>query len=33
VTAENVHLEGGDSGTFDPGNNYRDEYKKIWGIG
>lgn len=33
VTAENVHLEGGDKGTFDPGNNYRDEYKKIWGIG
>ena len=33
VTIENVALEGGDKGAFDPGNNYRDEYKKIWGIG
>lgn len=30
VTAENVSLEGGDKGIYDPGNNYRDEYKKMW---
>ncbi|GGF10507.1 substrate-binding domain-containing protein [Subtercola lobariae] len=32
VTKENVDLEGGAQGTFDPDNGYRDQYKKIWGI-
>lgn len=31
VTAENVDLEGGKDGSFEPGNNYRGAYKKIWG--
>ncbi len=33
VTIENVNLEGGDKGTFDPANGYRNEYAKLWGIG
>jgi ribose transport system substrate-binding protein len=33
VTKENVNLEGGNKGTFDPANNYRKEYEKIWGVG
>ncbi|TXN28757.1 substrate-binding domain-containing protein [Lacisediminihabitans profunda] len=33
VTKENVDLEGGKKGTFDPANNYRNEYEKIWGVG
>lgn len=32
VTIANVDDEGGDQNTFDPANNYRDEYKKIWGV-
>lgn len=32
VTSENVDLEGGDKGVYDPGNNYREEYKKMWGL-
>lgn len=32
VTKENVDLEGGASGAFDPANGYRDQYKKIWGV-
>jgi ribose transport system substrate-binding protein len=32
VTKANVDLEGGDQGTFDPSNGYRDQYKKIWGV-
>ena len=32
VTIENVDLEGGKDGSFDPSNNYREEYKKIWGV-
>jgi ribose transport system substrate-binding protein len=31
-TAENVDKDGGAENKFDPGNNYRDEYKKIWGV-
>jgi ribose transport system substrate-binding protein len=31
VTKENVEFDGGPNNTFDPGNGYRDEYKKIWG--
>ena len=32
VTADNVAYDGGDKNVFDPGNGYRDEYKKIWGV-
>jgi len=28
----NIDLDGGKDNIFDPGNNYRDEYKKIWGV-
>jgi ribose transport system substrate-binding protein len=31
-TADNVEADGGKDNKFDPGNNYRDEYKKIWGV-
>ncbi len=31
VTKANVEFDGGPMNTFDPGNGYRDEYKKIWG--
>lgn len=30
VTSENIAFDGGENNIFDPGNNYRDEYKKIW---
>ena len=29
---DNVAYDGGDKNVFDPGNGYRDEYKKIWGV-
>ena len=31
VTSANVEFDGGPNNGFDPGNGYRDEYKKIWG--
>jgi ribose transport system substrate-binding protein len=31
VTKANIEFDGGDKNLFDPGNGYRDEYKKIWG--
>ena len=31
VTAKNVDLDGGKKDIYDPDNNYRDAYKKIWG--
>jgi ribose transport system substrate-binding protein len=31
-TAENIDKDGGDKNIFDPGNGYRDQYKKIWGV-
>lgn len=31
-TAANIDKDGGDKNIFDPGNNYRDIYKKIWGV-
>lgn len=31
VTTQNVEFDGGPKNTFDPGNGYRDAYKKIWG--
>jgi ribose transport system substrate-binding protein len=31
-TADNVDKDGGADNRFDPGNGYRDEYKKIWGV-
>ena len=31
-TSENVEADGGKDNKFDPGNGYRDEYKKIWGV-
>ena len=31
VTKDNIAFDGGDKNVFDPGNGYRDEYKKIWG--
>jgi ribose transport system substrate-binding protein len=32
VTADNIHLEGGDQNTFIPSNNYKDRYLEIWGV-
>jgi ribose transport system substrate-binding protein len=29
--SSNIDADGGDQNTFDPGNGYRDAYKKIWG--
>ena len=31
VTAANVSADGGANNVFDPGNGYRDQYKRIWG--
>jgi len=31
VTAENIASDGGPANSFDPGNGYRDAYKRIWG--
>jgi ribose transport system substrate-binding protein len=31
-TADNLDKDGGPENKFDPGNGYRDEYKKIWGV-
>jgi ribose transport system substrate-binding protein len=31
VTSSNVASDGGDKNVFDPGNGYRDQYKRIWG--
>jgi ribose transport system substrate-binding protein len=31
-TAANIDKDGGDKNIFDPGNGYRDQYKKIWGV-
>jgi ribose transport system substrate-binding protein len=31
VTAENIANDGGPNNSFDPGNGYRDAYKRIWG--
>jgi ribose transport system substrate-binding protein len=31
-TADNVDKDGGKENKFDPGNGYRDEYKKVWGV-
>jgi ribose transport system substrate-binding protein len=31
-TPENLDKDGGPDNKFDPGNGYRDEYKKIWGV-
>ncbi len=28
----NIDKDGGDKNSFDPGNGYRDQYKKIWGV-
>ena len=28
----NIDKDGGDQNTFDPGNGYREQYKKIWGV-
>lgn len=32
VTKDNVQFDGGPNNLYDPQNNYRDEYKKIWGV-
>jgi ribose transport system substrate-binding protein len=32
VTKANIQFDGGDKNHFDPGNGYRDAYKKIWGV-
>ncbi len=32
VTQENIEFDGGPRNLFDPDNNYREEYKRIWGI-
>ena len=31
VTAANIAFDGGPDNVFDPGNGYRDEYRRIWG--
>jgi ribose transport system substrate-binding protein len=31
-TAANINQDGGDKNRFDPGNNYREKYKAIWGV-
>jgi ribose transport system substrate-binding protein len=31
VTKDNIGTDGGPENHFDPSNNYRDEYRKIWG--
>jgi ribose transport system substrate-binding protein len=31
-TAENIDKDGGAENKFDPGNGYREAYKKIWGV-
>ena len=31
-TPENIDKDGGDRNTYDPGNGYKDQYKKIWGV-
>jgi ribose transport system substrate-binding protein len=31
-TPDNVDKDGGAQNIFDPGNGYRDHYKKIWGV-
>ena len=31
-TADNVDKDGGKENKFDPGNGYRDQYKKVWGV-
>jgi len=31
-TPDNIDKDGGDKNIFDPGNGYRDHYKKIWGV-
>jgi ribose transport system substrate-binding protein len=31
VTKDNIGADGGPNNVFDPGNGYRDQYKKIWG--
>ena len=31
-TADNIEKDGGKENKFDPGNGYRNEYKKIWGV-
>jgi ribose transport system substrate-binding protein len=33
VTQDNIQFDGGPNNIFDPDNGYRDQYKKIWGIG
>ena len=32
VTPENVEFDGGPDNMYDPQNNYKEEYKKIWGV-
>ncbi len=32
VTKDNIDKEGGSQNTFDPSNNYKTEYAKIWGV-
>jgi ribose transport system substrate-binding protein len=31
-TPDNIEKDGGAENIFDPGNGYKDEYKKIWGV-
>jgi ribose transport system substrate-binding protein len=33
VTADNIQFDGGPNNIFDPDNGYRDQYKRIWGVG
>ena len=32
MTKDNVDADGGKDNRFDPSNDYRDQYKKIWGV-
>jgi ribose transport system substrate-binding protein len=31
-TSANIDKDGGAQNIFDPGNGYKDEYRKIWGV-
>jgi ribose transport system substrate-binding protein len=31
-TPDNIDKDGGAENIFDPGNGYKDQYKKIWGV-
>jgi ribose transport system substrate-binding protein len=32
VGPDNIHVEGGDKDTYEPSNNYREHYMRLWGL-